>query len=359
MNEKLIINTSLLRKESCFEPKPCLVEKVVEMPATAFARLISRPLDDQYIIAQNKSLMYCDNEFYHCILAVDMHNGDGLLIESEGSNYARYSQYIPHAREIVAAHKQTMSFSQLKDIVADFVNNSVSESADKEDFSVDLQDLIDSSIMRETLLKCACETLGDCPEIAACSLSGSTIQAAKKSLVETKLYCPLYVVAEPPDYDSDMFEVPASQLAKYADNINKKIKATLTDDDEKLRGLIAWTDDPDLDHKVRSVFPSVENRGGELYGVMTVTSYGELSNAELIFLTDEITGQLSVVAHIHVKNSWESVVCATTSGWGESFEQNEVRLDGCKYFISFWNSDYFYLKPEAEVFHQPTNELKM
>lgn len=23
----------------------------------------------------------------------------------------------------------------------------------------------------------------------------------------------------------------------------------------------------------------------------------------------------------------------------------EVRLDGCKYFISFWNSDYFYLKP--------------
>ena len=41
MNEKLIINTSLLRKESCFEPKPCLVEKVLEMPAAAFARLIS------------------------------------------------------------------------------------------------------------------------------------------------------------------------------------------------------------------------------------------------------------------------------------------------------------------------------
>lgn len=100
MNEKLIINTSLLRKESCFEPKPCLVEKVLEMPAAAFARLISRSLDDQYIIAQNKPLMYCDNEFYHCILAVDMHNGDGLLIESEGSNYARYSQYIPHAWRI-------------------------------------------------------------------------------------------------------------------------------------------------------------------------------------------------------------------------------------------------------------------
>ena len=113
-----------------------------------------------------------------------------------------------------------------------------------------------------------------------------------------------------------------------------------SDEDEKLRGLIAWTDDSELDHKVRSVFPSVENRGGELYGVMTVNSYGEMSKEELISLTDEITGQLS-------------------DGWGESFEQNEIRLDGCKYFISFWNSDYFYLKPEAEVFHQPTNELKM
>ena len=340
MNEKLIINTSLLRKESCFEPKPCLVEKVVEMPAAAFARLISRPLDDQYVIAQNKPLMYCDNEFYHCILAVDMHNGDGLLIESEGSNYARYSQYIPHAREIVAAHKQTMSFSQLKDIVTDFVNNAVSESADKETLTVNLQDLTESPLVHETLMKCVSEVLCDHPEIASCSLSGNTLQAAKKSLVETKLYCPLYIVAEPPDYDSDMLEIPASQLAKYADNINKKIKASLTDDDENLRGLIAWTDDTELDHKVLSVFPTVENRGGELYGVMTVKSYGELSKAELISLTDEITGQLS-------------------DGWGESFEQNEVRLDGCKYFISFWNSDYFYLKPEAEVFHQPSNELKM
>ena len=340
MNEKLIINTSLLRKESCFEPKPCLVEKVVEMPAAAFARLISRPLDDQYIIAQNKPLMYCDNEFYHCILAVDMHNGDGLLIESEGSNYARYSQYIPHAREIVAAHKQTMSFSQLKDIVADFVNNAVSENADKETLTVNLQDLTESPLVHETLMKCVSEVLCDRPEIASCSLSGSTVQAAKKALVETKLYCPLYVVAEPPDYDSDMLEVPASQLAKYADNINKKIKASLTDVDEKLRGLIAWTDDAELDHKVLSVFPSVETRGGELYGVMIVNSYGELSKAELVSLSDEITGQLS-------------------DGWGESFEQNEIRLNGCKYFISFWNSDYFYLKPEAEVFHQPTNELKM
>lgn len=340
MNEKLIINTSLLRKESCFEPKPCLVEKVVEMPATAFARLISRPLDDQYIIAQNKPLMYCDNEFYHCILAVDMHNGDGLLIESEGSNYARYSQYIPHAREIVAAHKQTMSFSQLKDIVADFVNKAVSDSADKETLTANLQDLTESPQVHETLMKCVFEVFCDRPEIASCSLSGSTLQAVKKDLLETKLYCPLYVVAEPPDYDSDMLEVPASQLAKYADSINKKIKTSLTDVDEKHRGLIAWTDDLNLDHKVLSVFPSVENRGGELYGVMTVKSYGELSKAELISLTDEITGQLS-------------------DGWGESFEQNEVRLDGCKYFISFWNSDYFYLKPETEVFHQPTNELKM
>ena len=33
MNDKLILNTTLLRKEPCYEPKPCIVERVVEMSA--------------------------------------------------------------------------------------------------------------------------------------------------------------------------------------------------------------------------------------------------------------------------------------------------------------------------------------
>ena len=69
-------------------------------------------------------------------------------------------------------------------------------------------------------------------------------------------------------------------------------------------------------------------------------SYGELNKTELEELSDEITGQLS-------------------DGWGEGFEQHPVTIGGEDYYISFWNCDDFYLKPESEVFQSPTQSLKM
>lgn len=50
--------------------------------------------------------MYCDSDdIYHCLLIYDEEQGDGLLIEAEGSFYARYAQYIPKARELVERHQ--------------------------------------------------------------------------------------------------------------------------------------------------------------------------------------------------------------------------------------------------------------
>ncbi len=67
----------------------------------------------------------------------------------------------------------------------------------------------------------------------------------------------------------------------------------MRDVDMQNRGLIAYTDNNHLYHKVHSVFPQVESRDGNLYGVITVKSYGELDKSELIDLTSEIHGQLS------------------------------------------------------------------
>ncbi len=44
-------------------------------------------------------------------------------------------------------------------------------------------------------------------------------------------------------------------------------------------------------------------------------------------------------------------------GWGEGFEQQEIRLGEDRAYISFWNADDYYLKPEQEVF--PEKELTM
>lgn len=99
MNEKLIINANLLRKESEFKTKTCVVEKAVAVSHREFENLKNNPLMDNDLIAENTGLMYCDSdEIYHCLLIYDKEQGDGLLIESEGSKYARYAQYISNAK---------------------------------------------------------------------------------------------------------------------------------------------------------------------------------------------------------------------------------------------------------------------
>ena len=102
MSEKLIINANLLRKESEFRTKACMVEKAIAVSHGEFEYLKRHPLRDHRLIAENADLMYCDNDDnYHCLLIYDEEQGDGLLIDSEGTSYARYSQYIPGAKELV------------------------------------------------------------------------------------------------------------------------------------------------------------------------------------------------------------------------------------------------------------------
>lgn len=107
MNDKLMINTSLLRKESEFRTKSCIVEKAVAVSHAGFDDLKRHPLQDNKLIAENADLMYCDSDDnYHCLLIYDKVQGDGLLIESEGSSYLRYAQYIPNAKLLYEDHMQ-------------------------------------------------------------------------------------------------------------------------------------------------------------------------------------------------------------------------------------------------------------
>ena len=108
MNEKLVINTNLLRKESEFKTKACVVEKAIAVPHSEFDDLKRNPLQDNDLIADNVDLMYCNSDDnYHCLLIYDEEKSDGLLIESEGAPYARYSQYIPDAKLQYENHIQT------------------------------------------------------------------------------------------------------------------------------------------------------------------------------------------------------------------------------------------------------------
>ena len=150
MSEKLIINANLLRKESEFRTKSCVVEKAIAVPHAEFDELKRHPLRDHRLIAENADLMYCDKDGnYHCLLIYDQKQGDGLLIESEGMAYARYAQYIPGAKELVdrqQSHEISLTNSEKQ--IYDLLNEMAGRIADAvhqgyKDFTIDdvLQDL--------------------------------------------------------------------------------------------------------------------------------------------------------------------------------------------------------------------------
>ena len=181
MSEKLIINANLLRKESEFRTKSCVVEKAIAVSNGEFEYLKRHLLRDNDLIADNTDLMYCDsNNNYHCLLIYDQGQGDGMLIESEGSPYARYAQYIPRAKELVEMHHNpeislTNSEKQLCDLLseaAERIANAVQHGY--KDFTIDdvIQDLdCDFNEIKEMMTHAVAQKLSTMDGIASVEVS--------------------------------------------------------------------------------------------------------------------------------------------------------------------------------------------
>ena len=181
MKEKLIINTNLLRKESEFRTKSCVVEKAIAVSNAEFENLKRHPLRDNRLIAENVDIMYCDNDDkYHCLLVYDEEQGDGLIIESEGTSYARYSQYIPRAKELVEVHQNPVIsltngekklhelLHEMTDRIAEFSHSGYSE------FSLDdvLEDLgCDFDDVKKMFIEAVAEILNERNDIRSVKIN--------------------------------------------------------------------------------------------------------------------------------------------------------------------------------------------
>lgn len=101
-DEKLILNVNLEREPTEFEYRPCVIEKAIAVSHYQFMGLVIAPFNDEWFIAQNKEYMRYDSsdEKYHCILVYDRDYGDGIVINSEGSDNVRYAQFVPQVKVI-------------------------------------------------------------------------------------------------------------------------------------------------------------------------------------------------------------------------------------------------------------------
>ncbi|MCM1167635.1 MAG: hypothetical protein NC401_16680 [Ruminococcus sp.] len=341
MADNLILNANLICKADRFDPKKCAVEKVIEVSETEFKKFVEKPMERNYYLPQYKEIMGFYDDVYHGVLFVSKESGNGLLVNSEGADYARYSQYIPNARALVKANEQTAALDALKTRMDSCIGGWLERNAKEGKFDIPLTDLMDEMNLAEIVVDYASERLTGDPRIEDCELTHNSLQMTKRELVETRLYCPLVLRVEPDDYCADYDVVDSANYIDYDYEINAAIRNDLeTDEDAVKRGLAAYFHDDNLDQKVLSAIPRVETRNGDIYGVITVKSYGELNKVEMIDLIDDLTGQLS-------------------DGWGESYEQHPVMLGGDEVYISFWNSDDYFLKPESEVFPEQNFEQTM
>ena len=92
------------RKVNDFEAKNCVIEKVISLSTHEFDAFSKNMLADYDFIKDNIDLQYCDNYgVFHCLLVVGEDRKEGILVESEGSSYARYSAFLPNAADFLAA----------------------------------------------------------------------------------------------------------------------------------------------------------------------------------------------------------------------------------------------------------------
>jgi len=95
------------RKTADFQPRDYVIEKITGLTSREYDVFSKNMLADYDFIKDNIDLMYVDQEgTYHCLLVVGEDRPDGILIESEGSSYARYAAFLPNARDFLAAHQE-------------------------------------------------------------------------------------------------------------------------------------------------------------------------------------------------------------------------------------------------------------
>ena len=354
--KKLKFNSTLNHKKSDYQTREIIVEKVITLYGKSFSELKDHPLRDDPYIAQNRDLMYIDsNDTAHCLLMVDYDSGDGILVESEGSSYARKSQFIPNAKSLIENNELTVSERKLHNSLKKIVDH-IAELAHCGENSFVFDELLEKfdldlkSLLRDSMVTMLQERediqIAESHSIDVDFQPDITVEA--KPTQELTLYCPLRIVREYDEsdyeFDEEVLDEQEAITSKYAvdcaDEINDFIQ-DYSEPEEEHRGLMVYfNDNPAVSEKVFSAIPSVKEISGELMGVFECQITEDLTGNELEDLRSHLIGQCS-------------------DGFFEGMEQHPIKTaDLGEIYVSFWNdgSDWSLLTAE-EMGLEQTEDL--
>lgn len=98
----LITKAIFGRKISEFELQNCVIEGIELMNGNEFEEFSKNLLEDRDFIIERKEEMYRDTMGQiHGLLALNTESGDGILIDSQGHDYARYTAFMPNIKPYI------------------------------------------------------------------------------------------------------------------------------------------------------------------------------------------------------------------------------------------------------------------
>lgn len=104
------------RKEPCFEPQDCMIDKIVDLSEADYKAFSQNMLREHDFIADSTDSMFVDrNGIWHGMLVMDAGSDNAILVESEGSNYARYASFMPSIKPHIESHIQQLADKIIKD----------------------------------------------------------------------------------------------------------------------------------------------------------------------------------------------------------------------------------------------------
>ena len=158
--------------------------------------------------------------------------------------------------------------------------------------------------------------------------------------MQMKFYSPLTADFFPnePDYEDEFYDEyegypqDGHELLEYETAIHDAVENDTRDFGGDL--MQYYREDDSVRGKVVTAIPSVELHGNELCGCLTVELKEPLLDDEQTVLCNYITGQYS-------------------DGWGEGFEQRDIRVDDGTLAVHFWQENGFKMTPSFEKIPKP------
>ena len=155
-----------------------------------------------------------------------------------------------------------------------------------------------------------------------------------------KFYSPLTADFFPnePDYEDEFYDEyegypqDGHELLEYETAIRDAVENDTRDFGGDL--MQYYHEDDSVRNKVVTAIPSVEVHGNKLCGCLTVELKEPLLDDEQTVLCNYISGQYS-------------------DGWGEGFEQRDIRVDDGTLAVHFWQEDGFKMTPSFEKIPKP------